>query len=182
MPTSRHSGQPVRLAAGCLISPHLRPWWPHGMVHAQRHGITHPQPWRQCCITATEAAPGCPLTMSPYTSSASRGWPAWAICTLIWCVRPVTGRQHTRQHPTPFTRAAGSTAAAGPQLLDTSWGQLVLTDSTCSHTVHGCHILQPTPIVHLWLIWTAEHTAFTKELTLRCTVAHSTDRPVRTCT
>lgn len=73
------------------------------------------------------------FTCRPYTSSASKGCPACAMCTLIWCVRPVTGRQHTRQHPTPFTRAAGSAPAAGPHRLDDScWGHLLLTDSTCS--------------------------------------------------
>lgn len=74
------------------------------------------------------------------------------MCTRIWCVRPVTGLQHTRQHPTPLTLSRGSAAAAGPQLscaggcwslllgvvllgaaglLAAASGQLVLTDSTC---------------------------------------------------
>src|SRR5919201_4991950 len=39
---------------------------------------------------------------SPYLSSPSTGWPAWARCTRIWCVRPVRRRTCSRLWPPPL--------------------------------------------------------------------------------
>ena len=34
---------------------------------------------------------------APYSGSPISGWPIWAICTRIWCVRPVSSRHSTKE-------------------------------------------------------------------------------------
>ena len=46
--------------------------------------------------------PPCSLRRAPYFKSPLMGCPAAAICTLIWCVRPVSGLIRIKSYRSPF--------------------------------------------------------------------------------
>ena len=79
--------------------------------HVGRHGGAEPDlapaaRSSKCSARACSICRPAPATvLPPYSTSASNGWPRLAMCTRIWCVRPVSRRQTTSH-----TRPPGSTS------------------------------------------------------------------------